>query len=140
MKLAENILILVQKRYRVVHGGLYMAQNRNIQLRAVRSFVSCFLFTSSAMAVTFPLTVNGNAEVTFVGSKSQTELVSANVAKNVTLDWITSTSDVQVSVKSLNLKLNDTTFTTSIEVSSSNFPAWNSSTVYLLYLINQKHL
>jgi len=95
-----------------------MSQNRIIQFHALRSFLAYIVFASSASAVTFPLTVNGNAEVTFVGSKSQVEVVTANVAKNVTLDWVTSTTSVQVSVKSTNLKLNDTTFTTSIEVSS----------------------
>ncbi len=106
-----------------------LTSRRRSTLPLILATLAVSLCTSVSAAM-FPLTVNANAEVTFTGSQTQKETVTANTAKNVTISWLTSTAQVKVDVKSSNSKFNDTSFTTSIEANATNYPAWDKSKEY----------
>lgn len=98
-------------------------------------YVAAILLTCSfsIQAVTFPVTVNADAKVTFTkvgGSNTKAVTVSANEATDVTLDWITATTDVEVEITPTSNRVYDTLFTVSVPVNVSNDPAWDSSKEY----------
>ena len=96
---------------------------------AFRILIFSLVLFSSSFALTFSLTTNVGADVSFNGGQTVTTV--GGVARNVTLSGgITSQTNVTILAKSLSPRHNDTTFTTALRNHPAEYPAWRSGVSY----------
>jgi len=103
-------------------------------MRQARFLLFLILAVSFAFSLDFSLKTNVDAEVTFKnGGNSQTETTVGGQTKNVSIPWINSQMDVEISAKpqSENSRYKDTTFTQKMgSNASSGYPAWDKGKQY----------
>lgn len=98
------------------------------QLKILFAFI---LFYSAAFALDFSLITNVDAEVTFKsGSSSQSENTVGGEEKSVSISWINSQMNVDISVKSKSDRYSDTAFTLQMGFNASTYSAWESGKQY----------
>ena len=100
-------------------------------MRQTKFLLFSILAVSFAFALDFSLKTNVDAEVTLKnGGNSQTENTVGAQEKNVSISWISSQMDVEISVKSKNSRYGDSTFSTKLSQYFVNYPAWDATQNY----------
>ena len=94
---------------------------------AFRILIFSLVLFSSSFALTFSLTTNVGADVSFSsGNNTHTvQNTTGGKAQDVTLSWVTSQMNVTITARSRSVRHNDTTFVRQMG-SNTNYPAWTA--------------